>query len=219
MEGATENYLATGNSVCGEEEQLEIDRVLEHIVDEIQELKDAIAWASKYYKVDYEELKEAVKELGVWIAENNHILVYGGSKIGLMGELADSVLNADGMAIGVEPEFFIDDNLQHENLSELIITSDLQDRKRKMIELGDAFIAFPGGTGTLDEITEIMTKVALKQINAPCIVYNLNGYYDSLKVLLDHMIEMGLSTSDKQEKIYFANNLLEIEEILTDTNE
>ena len=99
-------------------------------------------------------LKEAVKELGVWIAENNHILVYGGSKIGLMGELADSVLNADGMAIGVEPEFFIDDNLQHENLSELIITSDLQDRKRKMIELGDAFIAFPGGTGTLDEITE-----------------------------------------------------------------
>ena len=159
-------------------------------------------------------LKEAVKELGVWIAENNHILVYGGSKIGLMGELADSVLNADGMAIGVEPEFFIDDNLQHENLSELIITSDLQDRKRKMIELGDAFIAFPGGTGTLDEITEIMTKVALKQI-----VYNLNGYYDSLKVLLDHMIEMGLSTSDKQEKIYFANNLSEIDEILTDANE
>lgn len=88
-----------------------------------------------------------------------------------------------------------------------------------MIELGDAFIAFPGGTGTLDEITEIMTKVALKQINAPCIVYNLNGYYDSLKVLLDHMIEMDLSTSDKQEKIYFANNLSEIDEILTDTNE
>lgn len=164
-------------------------------------------------------LKEAVRELGVWIAENNHILVYGGSKIGLMGELADSVLNAEGMAIGVEPEFFIDGNLQHENLSELIITSDLQDRKRKMIELGDAFIAFPGGTGTLDEITEIMTKVALKQINAPCIVYNLNGYYDSLKVLLDHMIEMGLSTSDKQEKIYFANNLSEIDEILTDANE
>ena len=60
--GATENYLSTGNSVCGEEEQSEIDRVLEHIVDEIQELKDAIAWASKYYKVDCEELKEAVKE-------------------------------------------------------------------------------------------------------------------------------------------------------------
>ena len=63
MKGATENYLATGNSVCGEEEQSEIDRVLECIGNEIQELKDAIAWASKYYKVDYEELKEAIKEV------------------------------------------------------------------------------------------------------------------------------------------------------------
>ena len=63
MEGATKNYLATGNSVCGEEEQSEIDRVLECIGNEIQELKDAIDWASKYYKVDYEEIKEAVKEI------------------------------------------------------------------------------------------------------------------------------------------------------------
>ena len=164
-------------------------------------------------------LKEAVKELGVWIAENNHILVYGGSKIGLMGELADSVLNADGMAIGVEPEFFIDDNLQHENLSELIITSDLQDRKRKMIELGDAFIAFPGGTGTLDEITEIMTKVALKQINTPCIVYNLNGYYDGLKAMLKHMIDMGLSSEERQKGIYFAESLEQITDILCSLKE
>ena len=164
-------------------------------------------------------LKEAVRELGVWIAENNHILVYGGSKIGLMGELADSVLNAEGMAIGVEPEFFIDDNLHHENLSELIITSDLQDRKRKMIELGDAFIAFPGGTGTLDEITEIMTKVALKQINAPCIVYNLNGYYDSLKAMLKHMIDMGLSSEERQKGIYFAESLEQITDILCSLKE
>ena len=63
MKGATENYLATGNSVCGEEEQSEIDRVIERIGDEIQALKDAIAWVSKYYEVDYEELKEAVKEV------------------------------------------------------------------------------------------------------------------------------------------------------------
>ena len=63
MSDATENYLATGNSVCGEEEQSEIDRVLEHIGDEIQDIKDTIAWASKYYKVDYEELKEAIKEV------------------------------------------------------------------------------------------------------------------------------------------------------------
>lgn len=162
---------------------------------------------------DY-SLKEALIELGLWIAKNNHKLVYGGSKIGLMGVLADSVLNEGGIVIGVEPEIFIEDNLHHESLTELIIAEDLTKRKLKMIELGDVFIAFPGGTGTLDEISEIMTKSALNQIDAPCIIYNLNGYYDSLKVLLDHMIEMGLSTKDKQEKIYFAKNLLEIEEIL-----
>ena len=164
-------------------------------------------------------LKRAVKELGTWIGKSGNALIYGGSKSGLMGALADSVLNAGGNVTGVEPQFFIENEFQHEGITKLIATKDMSERKNKMIELGNAFIAFPGGTGTLEEITEIMSKVSLKQLNAPCIVYNLNGYYDSLKVLLDHMIEMGLSTSDKQEKIYFANNLLEIDGILTDANE
>ena len=164
-------------------------------------------------------LKRAVKELGTWIGQSGNALIYGGSKSGLMGALADSVLNAGGNVTGVEPQFFIENEFQHEGITKLIVTKDMSERKNKMIELGNAFIAFPGGTGTLEEITEIMSKVSLKQLNAPCIVYNLNGYYDSLKVLLDHMIEMGLSTSDKQEKIYFANNLSEIDEILTDANE
>ena len=83
-----------------------------------------------------------------------------------------------------------------------------------MIELGDAFIAFPGGTGTLEEITEVMSKVSLKHLNAPCILYNLNGYYDHLKALLAHMIESGLSSKARQEGIYFAENLEDIKEIL-----
>ena len=83
-----------------------------------------------------------------------------------------------------------------------------------MIELGDAFIAFPGGTGTLEEISEVMSKVSLKQLNAPCKLYNLNGYYDSLKNLLNNMIKMGLSTKERQEGIFFANNLAEIRKIL-----
>ena len=70
----------------------------------------------------------------------------------------------------------------------------MAERKAKMIELGDAFIAFPGGTGTLEEIAEVMSMVSLKHLNAPCILYNLNGYYDSLKQLLDHMIKMELSS-------------------------
>ena len=86
--------------------------------------------------------------------------------------------------------------------------------KNKMIELGEAFIAFPGGTGTLEEIAEVMSKVSLKQLDAPCILYNLNGYYDDLKALLNHMIQKGLSSNERQKGIYFAENLGDIKRIL-----
>lgn len=159
-------------------------------------------------------LGDAVRELGAWIGESGNSLVYGGSKSGLMGEIAKSVLSAGGKVTGVEPEFFIEKNLQYETLTNIIITKDIPQRKKKMIELGDAFIAFPGGTGTLEEITEVMSMVSLKRINAPCILYNLNGYYNGLKTLLNHMIEMGLSTENRQQGIYFAENLSQIKELL-----
>ena len=159
-------------------------------------------------------LKEAVKELGTWIGENNHTLIYGGSKSGLMGHIAESVLSAGGEVIGIEPQFFIDEELQYDGLTELIITKDMTERKTKMIELGDAFIAFPGGTGTLEEISEVMSKISLKQLYAPCIFYNLNDYYKGMKELMSHMIKMGLSTDDKQKGIYFADSLDEIKNII-----
>lgn len=159
-------------------------------------------------------LKEAVKELGVWIGENGHTLVYGGSKTGLMGELAGSVLEAGGSVIGVEPQMFIEQDFQYEGLTELIVTKDIFERKVKMMELGEAFIAFPGGTGTLEEIVEVMSQVSLKQMDASCIFYNLNGYYDSMKELLEHMIQMGLSSKERQQGIYFAESLSEIRELV-----
>ena len=159
-------------------------------------------------------LKRAVTELGTWIGQSDNALVYGGSKSGLMGVLADSVLNAGGNVIGVEPQFFVENEFQHEEITKLIVTKDMSERKNKMIELGNAFIAFPGGTGTLEEISEIMSKVSLKQLKAPCIIYNLNGYYDSLKALLIHMIDMGLSSEERQKGIYFAESLEEIKDIL-----
>ncbi len=161
-----------------------------------------------------DSFKESIIELGNWIGESGNRLIYGGSKVGLMGLLAESVLNSGGEVIGVEPQFFVDAVVQHEGLTQLIVTKDMSDRKAKMIELGDAFIAFPGGTGTLEEISEVMSKVSLKQLDAPCIIYNLNGYYDDLKALLDHMIEMGLSTKERLQGIYFVSNLKQIQEIL-----
>lgn len=159
-------------------------------------------------------IAESARELGAWIGKSGNNLVYGGSKVGLMGILAESALDAGAQVTGVEPQFFIDQAVQLDTITRLIVTDTMAERKAKMIELGDAFIAFPGGTGTLEEISEIMSKVSLKQLAAPCILYNLNGYYDHLKALLAHMIDMGLSTPERQEGIYFAETLDDIRAIL-----
>ena len=159
-------------------------------------------------------LAEAVRELGSWIGANGHRLVYGGSRSGLMGQLAQSALDAGGTVTGVEPQFFVQQEMQHDGLTELIVTKDMTERKAKMIELGDAFIAFPGGTGTLEEIAEVMSKVSLGQLDAPCILYDLNGYYDSLKALLNEMICKGLSSAQRQAGIHFAADLAQIRALL-----
>ena len=159
-------------------------------------------------------LRKAVQALGTWIGTSGNTLVYGGSKTGLMGDLATSVLAAGGKAIGVEPQCFMDAGFQYDGLTELIVTEDIPARKRKMLELGEAFIAFPGGTGTLEEIAEVMSKVSLKHLSAPCILYDLNGYYRGLKALLEHMVEKGLSSRERQQGIYFAGDLEEIKQIL-----
>ena len=159
-------------------------------------------------------LKTAVQELGRWIGQSGNALVYGGSRSGLMGLLADSVLAAGGQVTGVEPRFVVEQELQHNGLTELIVTENMAQRKAKMIELGDAFVAFPGGTGTLEEIAEVMSKVSLKHLDAPCILYDLDGYYTGLRMLLSYMIETGLSSEERQEGIYFAKDLAEIKTIL-----
>ena len=159
-------------------------------------------------------LRKAVQELGTWIGASGNALVYGGSKTGLMGEIAKSVLDAGGNVTGVEPQFFMDEGFQYDGLTELIVTKDMSERKNKMIELGDAFIAFPGGTGTLEEVSEVVSKICLNQLSQPCIFYNLNGFYDDMKAFLQRMINVGFSTSERQHGIYFASNLTEIEHII-----
>lgn len=159
-------------------------------------------------------LAQATAELGRWIGAGGNTLVYGGSASGLMGVLAKSALAAGGKAIGVEPQFFIDEGYEFDGLTELIVTRDMSERKAKMIELGEAFIALPGGTGTLEEITEVMSKVSLRHLSVPCILYDLNGYYEPLRELLRRMIDAGLSSVERQRGIYFAANLDEIRAIL-----
>ena len=124
------------------------------------------------------------------------------------------MLTAGGKVIGVEPQFFMDGDFQYNGLTQLIVTQNMAERKTKMIELGDAFIAFPGGVGTLEEVSEIMSKLSLGQLHAPCIYYNLDGYYDDVKHFLQQMIAKGFSSAEKQHGVYFAESLDEIKRIL-----
>ena len=156
----------------------------------------------------------ATKELGEFIGKRGDTLIYGGSKMGMMGILADSVLASGGSVIGVEPRAFVEKELQHSDITKLIVTEDIPERKAKMIELGDAFIALPGGTGTLEEISEIMSLVSMNTIDAPCILYNIDGYYNGLKELLDTMISYDLSSKKRQSGIHFVSSLSEIEGLI-----
>lgn len=159
-------------------------------------------------------LAGAAAELGSWIAEGGDTLIYGGSKSGLMGVLAESALKKGGRVIGIEPQIFVDAGYVYDEISELIVTKNMTERKTGMIKLGDAFIAFPGGTGTLEEISEVMSLVSLRWLDAPCILYNLGGYYEGLRTLLEKMKETGLSSEKKLSGIYFADSLDEIKKII-----
>jgi len=158
--------------------------------------------------------RTAVKELGSWIGRNGHDLVYGGSHCGLMGMLADAALENGARVTGVEPRFFVEADLLHPGIDELIVVETMAERRSKMIELSDAFIAFPGGVGTLDEISEIMVMNGLGLMSKPCILYNVDGYYDKLKEFLDHTVREGFFAAERREMIRFVSGCGELDEAL-----
>lgn len=157
--------------------------------------------------------REAVR-LGTWIGKAGHRLIYGGSRIGLMGELAEAVLQAGGEVIGVEPKFFVDSCLQHDGITQLRVTQTMAERKTEMIALGNAYIAFPGGTGTLEEIAEVMSQVRLGHNTNPCILYNLRGYYAPLRQMLERMVAADFLDAESLEKISFAESVEEIANLI-----
>ena len=159
--------------------------------------------------------RERIRELGTWIGETGNDLIYGGSKIGLMGILATAVLDAGGHVTGVEPDFFIEECRQHPDIDQLIITGDMFERRKTMMELGDAYIAFPGGTGTLEEITDIISAGSLNHLHKPYVLYNLEGYYDHFIAQLDHAVEEGFISEENRAKIRFAADIGEIAEALS----
>jgi uncharacterized protein (TIGR00730 family) len=141
---------------------------------------------------------EAARRFGAILAENGVRLVYGGGSVGLMGTLADSVLDHGGSVTGIIPEFLIGRERPPGRVQELIVTRDLHERKQLMFERADAFVALPGGIGTLEELVEQLTWAQLGRHKKPILIANIESFWDPLCALLDHMeklqfIRAGLS--------------------------
>jgi uncharacterized protein (TIGR00730 family) len=131
----------------------------------------------------------AASHLGSLLARGRINVVYGGGGIGLMGKLADSIIESGGKITGVIPSFMKEEGWDHSNVKDMILTSDMGERKKKMFEMSDAVIALPGGIGTLEELTEAITLKQLSLFDGPIIILNTLGYYNSLFTFLENMIE------------------------------
>ena len=118
-------------------------------------------------------------------------LVYGGASVGIMGEIADTVLAEGGEAIGVIPKALVDKEVAHNNLTELKVVSSMHERKEVMASISDGFIALPGGLGTLEEVFEVLTWAQLGFHKKPCALLNVGGYYNHLSKFLNHAVEEG----------------------------
>jgi uncharacterized protein (TIGR00730 family) len=142
------------------------------------------------------EFARLTTEFGKTLAKQGYALVYGGTNSGLMGVLADTVLQQDGTVIGIMPTVLEGQERVHPNLSKLIEVPDMAARKTAMVETGDAFVALPGGTGTLDELFEAFTLSQIGEHHKPCAVLNLKGYFDPLLTFLKQACDEGFLHPD-----------------------
>lgn len=133
----------------------------------------------------------AAKEFGQHLAKGNHTLIYGGGNIGLMGIIADTVLEAGGKVIGVIPQFLMDREVGHTGITSLEVVTSMHERKKRMADLADAFVALPGGWGTLEELAEILTWKQLGLMTQPVAVLNCNRFFDPLLAQMRFMVDEG----------------------------
>ncbi len=150
--------------------------------------------------------KQTATELGELLAKKNIKLIYGGANVGLMRCAAEATLNKQGMATGVITHFLAKKHLTQQGLTELIKVDTMQQRKTKMAELADGFIALPGGFGTLEELFEVLTAAQLGFHNKPIAIINTNGFYDYLKVQLNKMVEEKMLLEPHANMVLFANS-------------
>ena len=157
-----------------------------------------------------ELLHEKARELGHMLAVRGIGLLYGGTRIGIMGMLADSVLANGGVAEGVIPSVIEERKIAHTRLTRLMLVNTIEDRKKHLIEDGDAILAFPGSYGTLDELFNTLVLRQLGKMEKPVILLNLNGFYDFLIKQLDVMVSKGFMRAEYRNLLKTVNNLEEL---------
>ncbi len=153
-------------------------------------------------------------ELSKALADHHFGLVYGGASIGLMGQVANAVMENGGETVGVIPEFMLDYEIAHQNLTELHIVKTMHERKALMAERASAFIALPGGLGTFEEILEIATWGQLNQHQKPMMLYNVNDFYNALITRLDHAVQEGFLPPQHRAKLIVCDNKQHIFNVL-----
>jgi hypothetical protein len=152
---------------------------------------------------------EAIK-LGLCFIENNIGLVYGGGKIGMMGIIADTIIEKKGLVIGVIPGLLRHEEVAHTNITEMIVTKTMSKRKVKISKLVDGYIALPGGFGTLDEIFEALTLGQLGIENKPVGILNTNGFFNHLILQLDVMVTEGYLKQSNKEMLIISENVTDL---------
>lgn len=154
--------------------------------------------------------KEQANLLGQTLAKHNIELIYGGANVGLMGTVADGVLNNGGKVIGVLPNFLKSKEIAHEHLTELILVDTMHERKTKMNDLSDGVIAMPGGFGTLEEFFEMLTWGQLGLHKKPIAILNIDGFYDLLNVLVQTMVDKGFLKEVNQKMLLVSDDIDEL---------
>ncbi len=152
------------------------------------------------------EFEQAATQLAEQLCQGQHSIVYGGASVGLMGVMADTVLAGGQSVIGVMPAALVSKELQHQGLTKLYTVENMHQRKAKMAELADAYIAMPGGVGTLEEIFEVWTAGQLGFHQKACAFYNVNGYYDELFAFIKTMVDKGFMKKVFLEKLICSDD-------------
>ena len=159
---------------------------------------------------------EAAKALGQAMAERGLGLVYGAGNVGLMGELADAVLAEGGRAVGVIPHKLVDRELAHQELAKLYVVSTMHERKAKMHELSDGYIALPGGIGTMEEFFEAVTWRQLGYHDKPVALFNVGGFYDDIDGFFETMRRDGFLHSDHHDLFFMETDAARLLDRLVD---